>query len=263
MIAYLLVILLLLVLENSLIFPAARYPAGEWNAAACGARDVEFSSSDGVKLHGWLVEHAEPRAHVLYCHGNGDCVGYLGDYLRNLSRQHQVTVFAFDYRGYGKSEGSPDEAGVLRDSAAARDWLAQECGLQPDEVVLMGRSLGGAVAVDLAARDGARGLVVQSSFTSMPDVAGNLYRFLPVRYLMRTQFNSLTKIGNYCGPLLQSHGTADELVPLALGRRLFDAAPGRKEFFEIKGGTHNDPEPPAYDSRLKVFLESLPRSARE
>src|SRR5205085_4755871 len=105
------------------------------------------------------------------------CMGYLGPYLKLLRDRHQVTVFAFDYRGYGKSEGSPLEAGILADADAAQHWLAERLGLTPADIVVMGRSLGGGVAVDLAARNGARGLILQNTPTSIPDAAANLYWF--------------------------------------------------------------------------------------
>jgi fermentation-respiration switch protein FrsA (DUF1100 family) len=253
------VLLLLLLLENTLLYPAPKYPEGDWTAAYLGHEDVEFKSADGTRLHGWFVEHEDPRAVVLYCHGNGDCVGYLGPYLKELRDRQRVTVFAFDYRGYGKSEGAPVEAGVLADSHAAQLWLAERTGVKPADIVIMGRSLGGGVAVDLAVKNGARALVLQNTPTSMPDAAAKIYWFLPVRWVMKNRYDSLSKIGRYAGPVLQSHGTADDLVPFDLGRRLFAAVPGnQKRFFEFEGGGHNDPEPPQYDDVLDEFLESLP-----
>jgi fermentation-respiration switch protein FrsA (DUF1100 family) len=256
--AYLLVLLLLLLLENTLLYPAPKYPLGDWDAAYLEHEDVWFASTDGTKLHGWLVEHPQPRAVVLYAHGNGEHVAYLGPYLKQLSDELRLTILAFDYRGYGRSEGSPQEAGILEDGAAAQAWLAKRTGRPSTDLVLMGRSLGGAVAVDLAARNGARGLIVQNSFTSLPDAAARHYPWAPVRWLMRNRYDSLGKIGRYEGPLLASHGTADHVVPLDLGQQLFAAAPGRKEFFTIEGRGHNDPEPRAYYRVLDRWLDSLP-----
>ena len=152
LICYLMVCLVMLFLENSLTYPAPRYPGdGDWNAATYQAEETKFTSADNTALHGWYWEHPQPRAHLLYCHGNGDCVGYLGGYLARMSREHELSIFVFDYRGYGRSEGSPGEQGILEDAAAARAWLANRAGIPPTEIVLMGRSLGGGVAVDLAA----------------------------------------------------------------------------------------------------------------
>ena len=175
------------------------------------------------------------------------------DVLQMLHYRMGVTAMGFDYRGYGRSEGTPSEAGVLADARAARTWLAQRTGVAENQIVLMGRSLGGAVAVDLAA-DGARGLILESTFTSMPEVGHAMLPYLPVRLLMQTQFNSLAKIGKYHGPLLQSHGTGDRLIPYAMGRQLFDAANEPKQFVEIPGGDHNDPQSAGYYAALDEFL---------
>jgi fermentation-respiration switch protein FrsA (DUF1100 family) len=253
------VLLLLLLFENTLLYPAPKFPEGDWEAPYLEREDVTFTSADGTKLHGWLAEHAHPRAVLMYCHGNGDCLGYLGPLMKELRDKHQLTVFAFDYRGYGKSEGSPSETGILADGDAAQKWLAQRTGLRPSDIVLMGRSLGGGVAVDLAAKNGARGLILQNTPTSMPDAAAYMYWFAPVHWLMKNRYDSLSKIGRYMGPVLISHGTADTLVPFALGQKLFAAVKSdAKRFFPIEGGGHNDPEPPEYEAALQQFLRGLP-----
>jgi hypothetical protein len=168
-----------------------------------------------------------------------------------------VSVMVFDYRGYGRSEGQPSEAGVLADARAARAWLAHRAGIAENRIVLLGRSLGGGVAVDLAAADGARALVLESTFTSMPDVAQTMFPLLPVHSLMQTKFDSATKIGKYHGPLLQSHGTADRLIPYSIGRRLFDAANEPKQFVPIPDGDHNDPQSEDYYRALSAFLDRV------
>lgn len=253
------VLLLLLFLENTLLYPAPKCPDGDWEAPYLEREDVTFTSADGTKLHGWLAQHADPRGVLMYCHGNGDCLGFLGPLMKELRDKYQLTVFAFDYRGYGKSEGSPSEPGILADAHAAQLWLAERTGCKPSDIILMGRSLGGGVAVDLAAKNGARALILQNTPTSMPDAAASMYWFAPVHWLMKNRYDSLSKIGRYTGPVLISHGTADTLVPFALGQRLFAGAKSEiKHFFPIEGGGHNDPEPPEYDAALEQFLSSLP-----
>ena len=163
-----------------------------WQLAAAGPqvrrRLVRFRRRHSAAR---LVRSARAaRATVLYCHGNGGNVAYWADAARSLHDRVGVSVMLFDYRGYGRSEGKPSEAGVLADARAARAWLAKRAGIAENQIVLMGRSLGGGVAVDLAAADGARALVLESTFTSMPDVARRCFRLLPVRLLMQTQFNS-------------------------------------------------------------------------
>jgi fermentation-respiration switch protein FrsA (DUF1100 family) len=245
-------------LERSLIFIPSRYPQGNWQPPGLKFEDAWFTAADGTKLHGWYVPHEEPRAVILFCHGNAGNVALWADVPRTLHDRVGASVFSFDYRGYGRSEGKPSEAGVLADARAARRWLAARAGIAENQIVLMGRSLGGAVAVDLAAADGARGLVLESTFTSLPDVAKTMYPLLPVRALMQTQLNSAAKIGKYHGPLLQSHGTADRLIPYAIGCRLFDAANQPKRFIPIPGGDHNDPQPGEYYAALASFLDGLP-----
>jgi fermentation-respiration switch protein FrsA (DUF1100 family) len=252
---FLLVLLMLLQFENFLIFPAPKYPAGRWQPEELKVEDAYFQADDGTKLHGWYVDHPQPIAHVLYCHGNGEHLGYLDWLLADFHRLG-IAVFAFDYRGYGRSEGKPNEAGVLADGRAAKKWLEQRAGIGPNEIVLMGRSIGGAVAIDLAAETQPRALVVESTFTSIPDVAATIYWWAPVRLLMRTKFESEQKIRKYSGPLLQSHGTADSLVPFPFAERLFAACPSeKKQLFQIPGGDHNDPQPPDYYVLLVEFLQ--------
>ena len=168
-----------------------------------------------------------------------------------------MSILLFDYRGYGRSEGACNEAGLRQDGRAARAWLARRARVNERDVVLFGRSIGGGVVVDLAT-DGARGLVLESTFTSLPDVAAYHYPWLPVRLLMRNRFDSLGKIARYHGPLLASHGDADTTIPFALGRRLFDAANPPKQFYTIVGGDHNDMPPPEYYNLLDRFIGNLP-----
>lgn len=244
--------------EESFIFFPAPFPQGNWSPAGLPFEDALFQATDGTRLHGWYVKHPASRGAVLYCHGNAGNITHRADVLRSLYHRVQVSVLIFDYRGYGRSEGKPNEAGVLADARAARAWLAQKEGIAENQVVLLGRSLGGAVAVDLAANDGARALVLESTFTSVPDLAAYHYRWLPVRHLLRTQLDSLGKIGRYRGPLLQSHGTADRTVPIQFGQRLFQAAQEPKQFIAIAGADHNDLPPPWYYQAMADFLEKLP-----
>ena len=257
--AYLAVVLLAMICENLLIYFPSRYPDGDWEPHGTPVEDAWFQAADGTQLHGWYAAHEHPRAVVLFCHGNGGNVAYWSDALYSLYHQAGVSVLLFDYRGYGRSEGSPSEAGVIMDARAARTWLAERACVAEQEVVLMGRSLGGAVAVDLAAADGARALVLESTFSSLPDVAAYHYCWLPVRLLMRTRFDSIRKIAAYHGPLLQSHSRPDTIVPYKFGRRLFDAANEPKQFLTLERGDHNDPPGRDYYRALAEFLDGLPK----
>jgi fermentation-respiration switch protein FrsA (DUF1100 family) len=256
--SYLGVMLVLLFLENWLVYPAPRFPAGDWEARHLPHEDVHFTSADGTRLHGWFVEHPQPRAVMLYCHGNGEHIAYNDDLLALLRDKLRVSVFAFDYRGYGRSEGQPFERGILDDGEAAQAWLAERTGLAKKDIVIMGRSIGGGVAVHLAAKNGARGLILESTFSSLPDAAAGQFPWLPVGWLMKNRYDSVTKIAGYRGPLLQSHGDCDSLISLALAQKLFDAAGEPKEFYCVTGGDHNCLQPAEYYETLAAFLDKLP-----
>jgi fermentation-respiration switch protein FrsA (DUF1100 family) len=244
-----------MIMENSLIFLPSVYPEGNWHPKGLAIENAWFQADDGTKLHGWYLPKENAVAAVLFCHGNGGNLTHRADVLQMLHGKSEVSVLIFDYRGYGRSEGTPNEAGVLADARAARDWLAAREKIPASEVVLMGESLGGAVAVDLAARDGAKALILESTFSSLPDVAAYHYSWLPVRWAMRTRFDSVRKISDYHGPLLMAHGDADTTVPLQFGRRLFEAANQPKQFILLHGHDHNMPTPTSFYVSIKDFLD--------
>lgn len=247
-------------LERKMVFHPAPFPEGDWEPRELAYEDAWFEAEDGTRLHGWFVPHPEPSAVVLFMHGNAGNITGRAHTLKILNQRHRLSVLAFDYRGYGRSEGKPSERGMLNDARAARAWLARRTGVAEQDIVLMGRSLGGGVAVDLAAKDGARGLVLASTFTSLPDVGAHHFRWLPTCVLMSLRLDSLSKIKQYPGPLLQSHGDADRVIPYELGVQLFAAAPGQKRFVTIPYGGHNDPQTEQYRIALDEFLAALPPS---
>lgn len=257
-VGWLMVLMAMWGLENFLVYQPAVYPAANpaWRLNGLAFEDVELPSTDGVMLHGWFAPAESPAAVVLLLHGNGGNVTSMTDELALLSKIG-VAALAIDYRGYGKSSGSPTEQGVLADARAARAWLAKRTSVAEDDIVLWGFSLGGGVAVDLAANDGARGLVLQNTFTSLPDAAAYHYPWLPVRWLMRNRLDSASKIALYRGPLLQCHGTADGVVPFELGKQLFALANEPKRFLEISNGDHNDLPNGEFYQAITEFLESL------
>ena len=256
-VVYLLVMAFLMVFEESLIFFPSKHPEGDWRPTGLSFEDAWFQAADGTKLHGWYVPHDSPQAAILFCHGNAGNVTHRADILERLHDDVDASVLIFDYRGYGRSEGKPDEAGVLSDARAARAWLAKREKIAEKDIVLMGESLGGAVAVDLAAKDGAKGLVLISTFSSVPDVAAYHYPFFPVRLFMRTRLDAAGQIANYKGPLLQMHGQADTIVPIQLGRRLFDAANEPKQLIVFPRHDHNDFLPDQFFEALRLFLKKL------
>jgi len=257
LIAWLIVVAVSMIFEESLIFFPMRYPEGDWKPLGLPFEDAWFHADDGVRLHGWYAASDQPRAVVLFCHGNAGNVTHRAEQMRVLRELAGVSVLVFDYRGYGRSDGKPNETGLRADARAARAWLAQRAGIPESEIVVIGRSVGGAVAVDLAARDGARALVLESTFTSIPDMAARHYPWLPVGRLLRNRFDSLAKIGDYHGPLLQSHGNADTIFPYRFGQGLFDAANEPKTFITLPGSDHNDPQNRQYYAALIEFLDVL------
>lgn len=255
---YIGVLLVLMIFESSLIYPAPVRSDGDWEATWLPHEDVNFKSDDGTELHGWYCEHPQAQHTILFCHGNGEHVAYLAEELDFIRRRFQASVFAYDYRGYGKSAGRPYEAGILADCEAAQRWLAERTGQPSGHIVIFGRSLGGAVAVHLAAAQSARALVLDRTFSSMVDVAASHYPWVPVKFLLRNRYPSTVRIAQYSGPLIQFHGEQDEVVPFRFGQDLFAACPSLNKLFVASAPlTHNSPWPVDYYERMAEFLEPL------
>jgi uncharacterized protein len=223
-------------------------------------RDVAIGTSDGERLHGWWVAaRSQPVAQVLLFHGNA---GNVGDRVMHadLLASAGLDVLLFDYRGYGRSTGRPDEQGLYRDARAARGALLSESG--GDRVAYLGESLGGAVALELALEHPPAGLVLQSTFTGVREMAAQHYPFVPAR-LVPEAFPSLRRIRALRAPLLVLHGDRDEIVPVQHGRALLDAAPEPKEIRVFPGLGHNDLVPlagPAYGEAIAGWARKLTRS---
>jgi pimeloyl-ACP methyl ester carboxylesterase len=226
--------------------------------------DVRLAAVD-AEIHGWWLPKDGARWTVLLCHGNAGNISHRLERARLLQQRVLASVLLFDYRGYGRSSGSPDEQGTYRDARAAYLHLVEQRGVPAGHLVLFGESLGAAVAAQLALERPAAALVLESAFTSIPEMARAAYPFLPpVGPLIRTRYETLAKLPRLRLPLLVLHGERDEIVPLEQGRRLFDAAPEPKRLFVIPAAGHNDTylaggEP--YWRALSGFLEELsPRS---
>jgi hypothetical protein len=229
--------------------------------AGLAYEDVAFTASDGVELHGWFVpapEHeAEPLA-VLFCHGNAGNIGHRLDTLRIL-HELGLAAFIFDYRGYGNSGGRPGEQGTYLDAAAAWEHLTGQRGVAPGRVVAWGRSLGGAVAAWVAAQRDPAAVILESTFTSVPDMGARLYPFLPVRPLARIRYDTEARLADITCPVLVIHSPSDDIVPFALGRQLYERAKEPKSFLEIGGG-HNEGyllDAAAYARGVDRFLDSV------
>lgn len=228
--------------QHGHMFAPTQYPVGVWDPELHGlpVTDVHFSGEDGTELHGWWMPHPEAVMTVVYCHGNSGNIAERVDVFRQLLRL-KVNIFAFDYRGYGRSKGVPSEPGVFSDVRAALDHVVGQLGVPWHRLVLFGHSLGGAIAVDGAThRPDIAGLVVQSSLTQALDMARHFYPDLPVHWISRNAFRSISKVPLLTMPKLFIHGREDLTIPFVQGERLFEAAAEPKEWLPIARAGHND-----------------------
>lgn len=219
--------------------------------------DVFFKAPDGVELNGWFLPQKEARYTVFLCHGNA---GNISHRLEKANFFHQLglSVFLFDYRGYGRSKGHPTEKGLYLDAQGAYDYLLSR-GVTADRLIGYGESLGGAALIDLAARRKLAGLIVESSFTSARDMVKVLYPFVPY-WIFSSRWDSQSKIKNINTPKLMIHSFNDEIIPFSIGRRLYESAALPKEFLGVRGG-HNScfyESEPLFKEKISAFLSKLP-----
>jgi hypothetical protein len=203
-----------------------------------GFERIQVASEDGIQLSAWYVPAAEGATTLLFAHGNA---GNISHRLQTVQMFHEMglAVLIFDYRGYGESQGNPSETGTYRDAFAMWNYLVEERGVDPTGIVVAGRSLGGAVAAWLAAEVDPGALILESTFTSVPALAAEVYPLLPSRLLNRFEYDTERYLAAVACPVLIIHGREDEITPFEHGRKLFSVAPQPKEFVELEGG-HND-----------------------
>lgn len=218
-----------------------------------------FTTADGLRLHGWYIPAGAAAPVLLWCHGNA---GNISHRVENIALLHQVGlgVWIFDYRGYGLSQGRPSEAGVYLDAQAAYQCLCQSFGIPAASVIIFGRSLGCAVAAELATRVSARALILESAFTNLGDMARYHYAWLPGKSLWAQKFDLTQKLPRLTLPKLFIHGEQDTIVPYWMGKQLYELALPPKEFHAIPGAGHNDTYQiggPAYLARLTSFTQSI------
>lgn len=202
--------------------------------------DLYLTTQDGLKINAWFVPFAKSQRTLLWFHGNAGNIGNRVDLLNLLHRKLKSNVFIIDYRGYGLSEGEISEAGTKADARAAYDYLLSRHDVNPRKIVLFGRSLGAAIAIDLATDLEHGALILEAPFTSIREMAKKNFPFLPTSMLLKTRYDSLSKIDSVKLPLLILHGDQDQVVPFSQGQALFEAANQPKTFYTIPGAGHND-----------------------
>lgn len=230
--------LLLYVLQERYVYFPDRHITATPADAGLPFEAVTLTTADRVRLHGWFLPAGPEQPTLLFLHGNAGNISHRLDSLR-LFHRLGLNVFIFDYRGYGRSGGRPSEQGTYRDALAVWHYLTEQRGIPAARIVLFGRSLGGAVAVWLAERTRPAALILESTFTSVRDLAARYYPWLPVSLLTRIRYPSLVRIGGLHLPVLIVHSRDDEIIPYEHALRLFEAAPAPKRLLTLHGG-HND-----------------------
>lgn len=253
-------------LQERLVYFPSGVPRVDPSALGLAFQERRPRTADDLLLHAWWVPAAEQRGAVLISHGNA---GNVADRLHLVRAFHELglSVYLYDYRGFGRSEGRPSEQGTYLDAEAAYDDLVRELGLAPERLVLYGESLGGAVSIELARRRPAAALIVEASFTSLPDVGARAYPFLPVRLLARHRYDSISKVGELALPLLVVHSPEDEIVPFEQAERLRAAAAEGAELLVTtgdhdSGGFASRPELRARVGEFVARALRAPRAAR-
>jgi fermentation-respiration switch protein FrsA (DUF1100 family) len=258
-VGYVVVCLVMWLFENKLVFyptPASVY----WEPAPTAEiQDVQFTSAEGASIHAWWLPAEADAPVLLLCPGNAGNLSGRGSTLARIRERLNVSVLIFDYPGYGKSPGKPNERRCYDAAEGALTWLKAEKQVGSDRVILYGESLGGGVATEMAIRHSCRALVLVKTFTLLPAAAKRHYPWLPVYWLMSNRFDNLSKVGRIEAPVFVASATADQVVPFEHGELLFQAANGPKQFFRDEGSDHNDPLPDQFWAELRGFLDRTNR----
>jgi alpha-beta hydrolase superfamily lysophospholipase len=260
----LLVVMAVIFEERLIYFPEARLEVTP-EALGMGHDELALTTSDDERLHGWFLPSpvdSDHRYTVLMCHGNAGNISHRLDRTLLMHSNLGTDVLLFDYRGFGRSSGAPSEPGTYDDARAAYRYLVDERGIPGERIVLFGESLGAAVALQLATEVDAAGLVLEAPFTSIRDMAKEVYPFIPNGWV-RTRYENLEKIAALAMPLLVIHGTEDATVPFDQGQKLFDAAPEPKQFVAIDGAGHSDNFLVGRDRYWPAWKEFLARLSDE
>lgn len=248
--------------RTGMFFPT-RYPLGNWDAHAYAVapEDQTFTTADGVKLHGWLFR-ANGRASplIVWFHGNGGNITDRAPVAAELARRG-IAVLVFDWRGYGKSEGSPSEGKLRNDAMAAYEFATTLA--KPQDIVLYGESLGGPYAAYVAKERKACCVVIENSFPSLAALGNALYRPLPLGWFAPLALRTTAWLNEARLPVLVLHGKRDEVIPFALGKQLYDGLTVPKEMFVCETGGHCEipfVEGPRYYDTVVRFVTDTSRT---
>lgn len=222
-------------------------------------QDHYFTTSDNARLNGWFIPHPQAIATMVWFHGNAGNIGDRVDNIKLLHDKSAISIFIFDYRGYGRSPGNSSEASAYLDAEAAMEFVRRQLKVDDKNLVIFGRSLGAAVAAEMAGRFASRAVILESPFVSIGEMAKVLLPWLPLGPLLSAKFDNLEKVGRITAPLLVLHGERDEIIPFEQGQRVFAAGREPKAFYPIEGAGHNDTfivGGAAYYDRLRSFIET-------
>jgi len=255
---YLLFVILIYLFQSKLIFFPDKNIVVNPGQYGLNYAEVKFRTSDNLNLHGWYIPADSAQYTLIFCHGNA---GNISHRLESIKQFHELylNVFIFDYRGYGKSDGNISEQGTYLDAQAAWNYLIIEKNIDPNKIIIFGRSLGAAIACQLATQQNPIAIIMESAFESVPELAAQIYPFLPVRWLSRFEYNNHDNIKKLDCPVLMIHSRQDEIIPFSHGKKLFAEAKEPKQFLEIQG-SHNEGfyiSDQIYKKGILKFLDSF------
>ncbi len=217
--------------------------------------DVFFRTDDNLMLNGWFIPAGNARGTLLFCHGNAGNISHRVE-IAEIFNKLNLNVFIFDYRGYGRSQGTPSEKGLYQDAQAAYQYLLSRRDINKQTIVVYGKSIGANVAIDLASKVKVAALISDGGFTSSYDMGKKLFPYLPIQWIITTKFDALAKIKDITIPKLIIHSKDDEIIPFRMGKKLFESAASPKEFYQMRG-THNEAifmNRDEYTSNIDKFL---------
>lgn len=258
---YIALVIILTIFQSKLIYFPVRPLEASPSAIELSYEIIRFATPDGESLVGWYIGNDKSDKVLLFCHGNAGNISHRLDSIR-IFHDLGLSVFIFDYRGYGESSGKPSEEGTYLDAEAALGYLTKDRGIDPSRIIVFGRSLGASVAAYLAKGRPVKGLIVESAMTSLPDLGAKVYPFLPVRLMSRFKYPTIEYVREADCPVLVIHSPDDELMPFEHGEKLFAAAREPKHFLRITGG-HNEGfllSSSVYTDGLKKYISDLKQS---